>query len=758
MSTGFTVDGHADATQGKDLMTTMQTSSAPTSPPRPGAPRPPRPASSPGRSASPTPTIDPVRVLRQYIWWIALSVIIGAGVGFAGYLVWAWTSPIYSALSVWQINLPKREPNSVDTAAASTTGEQLDRTIATVAATMVNDQVILRPAIASPEVRQTTWIKKFTDSSENIQIDDALADLKDRIRAIPGNTFQIGLKITGPNKADLVAILTAVNREYNNWLTRDKETATQDVTQPFTSQRDALVSQMQALSAEIKTRIETNKISLDVRNSDQAQALGLIREAINQRQSELKMMQATLAATSERRAEPSLTFNDDERAAARQDPKIIRIENDILQMRTDIRAARLKYGDKSRYVQGLQDQLAAAEAERDTEIEAVMLRDFNAMEQTAQNNVDSINRILAQLEVDRAAAEARLNDLNSDVQWVNTKQSELDQKQEQLASLNEQIGQATMVGKMLRTQQASLIQQPYADPIPVQPKWYVMIPLGIFLVAGFTTGGIFLRELTDRRIKGPGCVGTLPSGHVIGAVPHLDEDPSRPKRVELIQVDAPRGVLAESIRHVFAPLSRKMVDNGHHSLLFVSGHPGAGCTAMISNIAACFAGSEKRVLVIDGNFRRPRIAEVFGVAASPGLGDVLNGAATLDQSVQDSRVEKVSVLTAGSESSRLPDLLTTPRLALVMSEARQKYDFILVDSPATVVSGDWQTLANHMDATVLVVRCMQDERGLAARLIAQLRDAKPEHLGVIVNAVRSAAGGYLKRNLRQMDLYQRAER
>ena len=201
-----------------------------------------------------------------------------------------------------------------------------------------------------------------------------------------------------------------------------------------------------------------------------------------------------------------------------------------------------------------------------------------------------------------------------------------------------------------------------------------------------------------------------------------------------------------------------MVDNGHHSLLFVSGQPGAGCTALISNIAACFAGSEKRVLVIDGNFRRPRIAEVFGVAASPGLGDVLNGAATFDQSVQDSRVEKVSVLTAGSESSRHPDLLTTPRLALIMSEARQKYDFILVDSPAAVVSGDWQTLANHVDATALVVRCLQDERGLAARLIAQLRDAKPEHLGVIVNAVKSAAGGYLKRNLRQMDQYQRAER
>jgi len=739
-------------------MTTMQTSSTPSSPPRPGAPRAPRQAPSPGRPAAQALAVDPVRVLRQYFWWIALSVVIGAGVGLAAHLVWAWTSPIYSAISVWQINPPKREPNSVDTAAASATGEQLDRMIATVAATMINEQVVLRPAIVSPGVRRTSWAKRFTDASDTIRIDDALTDLKSRIYTTSGNSLQIGLKITGPNKEDLVAILTAVNQEYNNWLTRDKETATQDVTQPFTSQRDALLSQIQSLSAEIATRIESNKINLNVQNSDQAMALALIREAINQNQSDFNLMQSTLVATKERRAQPSLSFNDDERAAARQDPKILRIENDILQLRTNIREARQRFGDNHRYVQGLQDRLAAAEAERDTELEAAMLRNFNSLAQTAQNNADSISRILGQLEVERAKAEARLNDLLKDVQWVNTKQSDLDQAQKQLASLNEQIGQATMVGKMLRTQQATLLQLPYADPIPVYPKMIMMIPLGVLLVAGLTTGGIFLRELTDRRIKGPGCVGTLPNGHVLGTVPHLDEDPGHPKRIELIQVDSPRGVLSESIRHVFAPLSRKMIDNAHHSLLFVSGQPGAGSTALISNIATCFAGSEKRVLVVDGNFRRPRIAEVFGVAASPGLGDVLNGAATFDQSVQDSRVEKVSVLTAGSESSRHPDLLTTPRLNLIMSEARQKYDFILVDSPAAIVSGDWQTLANHVDATVLVIRCMQDERGLAARLIAQLRDAKPEHLGVIINAVRSAAGGYLKRNLRQMDQYQRAER
>ena len=226
----------------------------------------------------------------------------------------------------------------------------------------------------------------------------------------------------------------------------------------------------------------------------------------------------------------------------------------------------------------------------------------------------------------------------------------------------------------------------------------------------------------------------------------------------LFCIDSSRSIMAESVRQLFTPLHRKMNEGGHHSLLVIGGQAGSGGTTVISNLAASFAGSERRVLVIDGNFRRPAMADVFGVAPGPGLGDVLSGHATLDQGVQDCRVEKVSVLTAGSDGHRAVELLTTPRLARVLAEAKQKFDVVLVDAPAAVVAGDWQTLANHVDATVLVVRALQEERGLVGRLIGQLREARPEHLGVVINAVRSNAGGYMRRNLQQMEDYQKAER
>lgn len=735
-------------------MTTMQTASATSSAPRTGGPpRPPRPGAAPPRPAAAATAVDPVRVVRQYFWWIALSVVVGAFLGAAAHFIFAWTSPVYSASTYWEVNVPKREEGSVGES-ANVTGEQMDRSIATAAAIMTGTNV-LRPAITSPEVRQTEWIRRFMDSSQNIQIDNALADLQDRLRTSYGNSLLIQLRITGGNKEDLVKILTAINAEYLRELNLRKQNELYDVEGSFTAEKEKLRTTIQTLTSEIASRIEKDKINLDVSNSDQAMALALIREAINQRTAELSMVTASLAAAEQRLNESTLTFNDAERAAARQDPSILRLEGEVVQLRTELRNSLQRFGSEHLSIKRLQERLAATETEFETELDSVMRRNFLSQVESSRNAARSLQQILAQLEQDRLAADARHNDLLKAVEWVNAKKAELAAAQEQLVNLEAVIRQAVMVAGMERTLQARLAQRPEADARPVFPNLLYMVPLGVVLVGGLTTAGLFLRELTDRRVRGPGCVAMLPHGKVLGLVPHREEDRLPPARAELAVVDTGRSVIAESIRHLFAPLSRRMNEGALHSVLVIGGQAGSGATTVLSNLAASFAGSERTVLVIDGNFRRPRLAEVFAVAEGPGLGDVLSGAATFDQGVQDCRVEKVSVMTAGSDGNRSVDLLSTPRLSRVLAEAGQKFDVVLVDAPAAVVAGDWQVLANHVDATILVVRAMQEERGLVSRLIGQLREARPEHLGVVVNAVRSNAGGYMKRNLRQMEDYQK---
>jgi Mrp family chromosome partitioning ATPase len=141
---------------------------------------------------------------------------------------------------------------------------------------------------------------------------------------------------------------------------------------------------------------------------------------------------------------------------------------------------------------------------------------------------------------------------------------------------------------------------------------------------------------------------------------------------------------------------------------------------------------------------------------SPGLVDVLTGAARLDQAIQRTADGRVSVLSVGTKEKRNLEMLATNGMSDLLAEARGKFDLVLIDVAPAIVSGDALTLAAKCDASVLVVRAMSEKRGLIARLRNDLTDTRAEFLGVIVNAVKASAGGYLKSNIKASSEYQTA--
>jgi Mrp family chromosome partitioning ATPase len=90
----------------------------------------------------------------------------------------------------------------------------------------------------------------------------------------------------------------------------------------------------------------------------------------------------------------------------------------------------------------------------------------------------------------------------------------------------------------------------------------------------------------------------------------------------------------------------------------------------------------------------------------------------------------------------------------VLSLARTKYDCVFIDVAPAVVSGDAASIANRTDASILVARTFAEKRGMIARVKNELSEARGEFFGVIVNGVKSAAGGYLKGNIKASHEYQ----
>jgi capsular exopolysaccharide synthesis family protein len=297
-----------------------------------------------------------------------------------------------------------------------------------------------------------------------------------------------------------------------------------------------------------------------------------------------------------------------------------------------------------------------------------------------------------------------------------------------------------------------VVQQETVPDVASFPKLYIMIPLGIILLTGLVTGTVLVLEILDQRVKGPSDLFALGRIPVLGLVPDAAEDPSQPEHPESVFRDIPGSVMAEHYRQIRTRVGKAMVKGGHKTLVVVGATPGSGATSVVSNLGSAMVSAGNKVLVIDANFRRPRLHTAFDAPESPGLSDVLSGAMGFDAAVI-SKGSGPDLLAAGTPKNRMVEQLGSDAIETLLNELRTRYDYVLIDVAPALVAGDAQSLANRCDASMLVARALHEKRGMVARLRNELAESRAEFLGAMVNAVRSSAGGYMRKNIRTQANY-----
>ncbi len=159
---------------------------------------------------------------------------------------------------------------------------------------------------------------------------------------------------------------------------------------------------------------------------------------------------------------------------------------------------------------------------------------------------------------------------------------------------------------------------------------------------------------------------------------------------------------------------------------------GEGKTSTIINLGLAIAQSkEKRVLIIDGDLRRPNVAAYLGTRAKAGFGEALSGEGNPLDLLFTIEGHELYLLAVSRETSNPTELLSSERLAEMIAELRRYFDFILIDSPPVLPFADAQLLANHADAVMLVVRAGMAQYQTVEKAIESLPAGKM--LGVILN-------------------------
>jgi capsular exopolysaccharide synthesis family protein len=289
------------------------------------------------------------------------------------------------------------------------------------------------------------------------------------------------------------------------------------------------------------------------------------------------------------------------------------------------------------------------------------------------------------------------------------------------------------------------------------PELEIMLPTGIFLSVACYLGIIFLREMTDQKIRSASDVLVIPGARVAGVLPDIEEDPSGIEEPELAILSSPESVFSESCRQAWAGIDRSLQKSAHQTLLVLSASPEAGTTTVIGNLAVAAQLSGTRTAIVDCNFRRPCLASMFGFDdAETGVSDLLANNATLEE-VTHQTDSGVDVISAGTPANRLFQRLGSEKMNSILAQLRAKYDLVLIDAPPSIVAGDAVLLANLVDAITLVVQSDREERGLVARVLRELGESRAEVLGVMLNAAVGTVGGYFRKNYLAMVSYSEQE-
>jgi Mrp family chromosome partitioning ATPase len=239
---------------------------------------------------------------------------------------------------------------------------------------------------------------------------------------------------------------------------------------------------------------------------------------------------------------------------------------------------------------------------------------------------------------------------------------------------------------------------------------------------------------------------------------------------KLVSLTNPASLEAEQYQHLSLALQRLRTEQDVRMIALASPAGGDGKTLTSINLAATLArGSDARVLLIEADLRRPTLASHLPIDDSrPGLTDiVLNPNATLPDAVQELPFG-FSVISAGSSyvasgfsrttsrttsrlkpapthetSPHIHDILKSPRLQALLAEARERHDFVIVDTPPIVPVADARLLAQSLDGLFLVVAVHKTPRKLLEEALNVLDSNRV--LGIILNRDDRPFFGYSRR-------------
>jgi len=318
--------------------------------------------------------------------------------------------------------------------------------------------------------------------------------------------------------------------------------------------------------------------------------------------------------------------------------------------------------------------------------------------------------------------QVEFNDKN--IQYTILKR-EVDSNRSQYDSLISKMNEVG-VSSELKTQNAAIVDFATPPSSPYSPRLTINMAIALALFLAVSAVIIYILELLNNTFSSTEQIEKELGLAVLGILPLVDE------RELLSSIADQKSGLSEAYRSLRTSLQFSGADGAPRSLLVTSAEPSEGKSTTSFKLGQDFGILGAKVLIIDADLRKPNLHRLFGMDNTIGLSNLLTSTVRkedLPGMFRKSKCENVTVLTSGTLPPNPADLLSSPRMALILNSLCKRYDLVILDAPPIVGLSDAPILSRLAEGTLMVVSTKQVTRKSAKTALKRLRSAGANVIG-----------------------------
>jgi len=696
--------------------------------------------------------LSPLRLIWRHFWLLVLGVVVG---GVVGAFYYARATPIYQSSTQVLVVKKTQEPlpTSVNGMGMVHTEDYLS----------THQTLIRSPLIVGNAVQQANLANLPSFAGRGDPTGEIIASLKISRETNNGQpTSILNLSFRGLRAEDTAVVLTAIVESYRRFLNNSYKNVAEETVHliseanrileeklakkqkeynDFLAQKPGLLKSKDGLSA-----VQERLMSLESKRS------ALLLQAV-EIQGRLMALERAVKDSRFNRAELlAMIDRASERSGRRDSNGSMTMDERLMTLEMQEKSLLEDYGPDHPQVRSIRDQLAL--------VRAWMRRSAKDAEKDDGMGIDPVKTYIQSLKLElentRIAAETlgrllqeeqrKAGPLLSDEKKAEAYLTEIETSKQLFNTVRKRLDEVSILKDFAGGYEAELIAPPQVG-VKVAPRPLIIFTAAVMLGLLAGLGLAYLAELSDQSFRTPEEIRRHLGLPVVGHIPFFESvdqlPPADGPHVDpgLCTVFRPKSREAEAYRGVRTALFFNR-QGGHTVIQVTSPDMGDGKSTLIANLAVSMAQAEKKVILLDADFRRPRIHKLFNASAQQGLASVMSGEVELNDVIQTTPIPGLSILPCGPIPPNPAELLSLPRFKELLAYLREKYDFVLVDTPPLLAVTDPCVVAPYVDGVVLTVRISKNARPHASRAKEILATLGARVIGVVVNGVGTDAKGY----------------